>query len=305
MTTTALLIVDRDPAQRRRADALAAALAERGIAVDIAAAGASRSATTVQTTGGSTWCAEDAGAAPAFVVVDHRRLDQAELATLGARLPVAVFADRAGGAGDGCALVIDPDPASHPERYPHSAVALGPSWALPPGGDPIVARRIAERVAELAVPSAPLRPTVWSDWQRLLAWANDPPTRAASFTPAAIAEAEHRAWFARRLVDPEARLFIGASAGTAVGTVRLQRAGPRALVSIAIAPEARGRGHGGALLRALVAWCAATRFCAALDAEVALDNPASLTLFRRAGWRDAAAIERGGRAALHLVREVA
>jgi GNAT superfamily N-acetyltransferase len=146
--------------------------------------------------------------------------------------------------------------------------------------------RIAERITELARwPDAScLRWAAWDDADRLLAWANDPDTRAASFRDGIIARDGHLAWFARGLADPATRIWIGEVDALPVGTVRLTREGEAATVSIAVAPGARGRGTGRRLLADLVAWASATGFCGHLVAWVKDGNPASLRLFAGSGW---------------------
>lgn len=178
--------------------------------------------------------------------------------------------------------------------------------ALPRAADPPLdgggAARIAERVAELALaPPTCLRFAAWDDAERLLAWANDPATRAASFRPGAIDRAGHLAWLARTLGDPAARIWIGVLDGLPAGTVRLARDGTAATVSIQVAPEARGRGAGRRLLHDLAAWNTATGFAARLDAWVRDGNDASHRLFAGCGWRVA---ERGAVAAQPATRYV-
>lgn len=152
------------------------------------------------------------------------------------------------------------------------------------------ATRIATRIAELVRwPAAScLRWACWDDADRLLDWANDPVTRAASFSNAAITRDGHLAWLARTLADPESRLWLGQVDGQPAGTVRLARADGAATVSIGVAPEARGRGVGRRLLADLTAWNTATAFAPRLDAWVRDGNDASHRLFSGCGWPAAA-----------------
>src|SRR5206468_384825 len=85
----------------------------------------------------------------------------------------------------------------------------------------------------------------------LLEWANDPTTRGAGFHPGSIDPPTHRRWLEARLAAPQSRLFVGLEDGIPIGQVRLE-AGPdgRVEVGISVAPDARGRGVGRALLRA-------------------------------------------------------
>jgi RimJ/RimL family protein N-acetyltransferase len=151
---------------------------------------------------------------------------------------------------------------------PRSAATLEQIWRDPAGFDP----------EALIVRSA-----VWTDWEPVLRWRNDPVTRRSSFQTDEVDEATHRAWFGRRLEDPDCRLLIAEAAGAPVGQVRLDLAGNRATVNIAIAPEARGAGHGGDALRAAMDM-APQLGLSRLNAEIKPANDASLRLFRAAGF---------------------
>ena len=126
------------------------------------------------------------------------------------------------------------------------------------------------------------------DAQRLLAWANDPTVRAASFHARRIGWDEHRRWLAARLASPNCRLLIGVQGEMAVGQVRFDR-NPAGTVEIGISVggDARRRGVGAALLgAALEAVRADVAFDArAFVARVRVGNDASIRLFRGAGFR--------------------
>jgi spore coat polysaccharide biosynthesis predicted glycosyltransferase SpsG/RimJ/RimL family protein N-acetyltransferase len=141
------------------------------------------------------------------------------------------------------------------------------------------------------------RSAVWTDCEPVLRWRNDPVTRRFSFQTGELDEETHRAWFARRLQDPDSRLLIAEAAGVPVGQVRLDLAGERAVVNIAIAPEARGAGHGGAALGAAVD-LARQLGLTRLDAEIKPENEASVRLFRRAGFE--ATSDEAGRILMQL-----
>ena len=140
----------------------------------------------------------------------------------------------------------------------------------------------AEQPAELT-----LRPAEPADVHALFAWANDAVTRSSSFSAAAIPFEQHVAWFSRTLEDSTSTLLIGElPCEGAIGQVRLaRRASGDAVISVGLAPEARGRGFGGRLLEA-----AATRYCSAhpdcerIAAYVKPSNAASIAAFRRAGF---------------------
>jgi RimJ/RimL family protein N-acetyltransferase len=132
-----------------------------------------------------------------------------------------------------------------------------------------------------------LRSAGFGDAARLLAWRNDPATRRASFATAAVDAAGHAAWLRARLADPATLLLIAEDAdGTAVGQVRLDRDRARDAgeVSIAVAPQARGRGIARAALAALAA--RDDLGVATLRARVKADNAPSLALFAAAGYAE-------------------
>jgi RimJ/RimL family protein N-acetyltransferase len=125
------------------------------------------------------------------------------------------------------------------------------------------------------------------DAELLLAWANDPTTRATSFRPRMIAADDHRRWLAEMLASPSTRLLIGHAGSRPVGLVRLER-DPVGTVEVGISVErgARGRGLGRSLLTAALD---AARRDAALEARsflarVRVDNDASIGLFQGAGF---------------------
>jgi spore coat polysaccharide biosynthesis predicted glycosyltransferase SpsG/RimJ/RimL family protein N-acetyltransferase len=224
-------------------------------------------------------------------------------------LPVAVLPTAgnqrrmvAGLAGAGVPVLDAQRPAGWAAAL--AAAAAGAPLAVDGRG----ADRVAQRLIELDLPAAPqarLRACRWDDAGTLLAWANDPETRAASFASAPIAEPGHRAWLAGRLADPEARLWIveDPAGGAPVGTLRLARADGAATVSITVAPARRGQGWGGRMLAALAAWNRAAAFAPRLVAWVRDDNPASLALFATAGYRVDGRAAQAGRPATRFVLE--
>jgi RimJ/RimL family protein N-acetyltransferase len=131
-----------------------------------------------------------------------------------------------------------------------------------------------------------LRRATAEDADLLLAWANDPTTRAAGFHTRQIDAAEHRTWLAARLDSPESRLMIGLDGSRPVGMVRLDRdSADDVEVSISVAAEERGRGTGR---RLLAAGLAAGRDLFGPDgrfvARIRPENLVSLALFRSAGF---------------------
>jgi UDP-2,4-diacetamido-2,4,6-trideoxy-beta-L-altropyranose hydrolase len=127
-----------------------------------------------------------------------------------------------------------------------------------------------------------LRRAEAADAGRLIAWRNDPVTRQYSLQTEPVARAEHEAWLAATLRDPDHLLLVGAIGAEPVGTVRFDRLADGARrVSITVSPDRRGRGLGRALLHAACREVAPSR----LVAEIRDDNAASKRLFRGCGFR--------------------
>ncbi|HEY0436568.1 MAG TPA: GNAT family N-acetyltransferase [Phenylobacterium sp.] len=123
-----------------------------------------------------------------------------------------------------------------------------------------------------------VRPATAADALDVLAWRNDPVTRAMSRSREAVDEAAHMAWFERALADPKVTLLIGEEGGTKLGMVRFDHL-QATEVSINVNPACRGQGRGQALLAAALA-----QVSGEVVADVLEDNLASRRLFERAGF---------------------
>jgi predicted dehydrogenase len=133
-----------------------------------------------------------------------------------------------------------------------------------------------------------LRAAAAEDRDRLRAWRNEPAVRAASRSPDEVPAADHAAWFARRLADPDTRIFIVEHRGAPGGTVRVDRLrGDRGEIHVALAPEVRGRGLAAPALRQAAERGARELRLATVEANVREDNAPSLRAFARAGFEEA------------------
>jgi len=117
---------------------------------------------------------------------------------------------------------------------------------------------------------------------RLRALADAPEAFATRLEQAAALPPESWAQMARELPT-----FLAVEAGRDVGLVRADRDADDAdaawLISLWVAPEARGRGVGDALVEAVVQW-AVQRGFARLLLDVADDNHAAIALYARQGF---------------------
>lgn len=145
----------------------------------------------------------------------------------------------------------------------------------------------ARVLAALSAPRTRLRPATPDDCEAIFAWRNHPDTRRFFHYPAPVAIADHRAWFARTIADPDRRLWIGEEDAGATGVVRFDRDADNAsaLISVYLVPGKGGRGAGGRLIaagcaEAAVAWPGLT----AIDAEILPTNIASAGAFAKAGF---------------------
>lgn len=133
------------------------------------------------------------------------------------------------------------------------------------------------------------------DVDRVFEWANDPVTRQVSFNTEPIAYDQHVAWFERQLTGERQNLFIivaralddEALPGEPLGVVRLdalQDLPTACVVSINVAPQARGRGVGGRALAAATEAAIKLGFDT-IDAYIRPSNVASVRAFEKAGYK--------------------
>ncbi|RVU36773.1 N-acetyltransferase [Hwanghaeella grinnelliae] len=130
-----------------------------------------------------------------------------------------------------------------------------------------------------------LRPAEETDALDLLSWRNDPATRAQSKNPEKIDEASHLAWFRGKLASPDSLILIAEIDGTKIGSVRFDCAGEQAFVSIALAPDWRGKGLGGTVLIRGIDRFRDYGWRGQVLADVHVDNAASQRIFEQAGFR--------------------
>lgn len=126
-----------------------------------------------------------------------------------------------------------------------------------------------------------------TDAETTLGWANDPETVAASphrLEPVTLEQ--HRAWMHKHAA--ELWLARVPTTDTAVALLRLQPDGSvqgRAVVSINVAPAARGRGLGRQALQALLHTVVPERGVTQVIAEILPHNKRSQRLFREQGFQ--------------------
>lgn len=157
----------------------------------------------------------------------------------------------------------------------------GQRSVLSGAGRALVDGRGAARIAtELLSATVTLRDVETADARLLLAWANDPAVRAASFSGDPIDEEEHRDWMKRRLADPGADSYLAIADGEPWGQIRFDRGEDGCHeVGVSVAAEARGAGRAGALIRAGVRRLFATTGASSVQARIKADNERSTAAF--------------------------
>jgi RimJ/RimL family protein N-acetyltransferase/O-antigen/teichoic acid export membrane protein len=131
-----------------------------------------------------------------------------------------------------------------------------------------------------------LRAATSADAELLLGWRNDPLIRAVSRRPDPVAPEEHGRWLHGVLENPSRELFIAEYEGAPVGQVRLDRLdGSLWEISVALGPEARGRGLGRATITEAVAALREHEKGVAVVAFIRPDNEASIATFTAAGFK--------------------
>ena len=149
-----------------------------------------------------------------------------------------------------------------------------------------------------------LRLATADDGPSLLAWRNDPATRAGSIAQGEVAPQEHAAWLTAALASSTRRLFVGLHAGEAIGQVRLDhQAGTTWEISITVAPSARGRGHSKSMLVAAEQH-ARELGAKRLVATIRPSNDASIRAFKAAGYYGFAERTREGQTLLRCERRI-
>jgi UDP-2,4-diacetamido-2,4,6-trideoxy-beta-L-altropyranose hydrolase len=149
--------------------------------------------------------------------------------------------------------------------------------------------RGAERVVQrMLAAMLSLRPATPEDCRRVWEWANDPIARSVSFHSALIPWEDHVRWFSQKLADPASRFLIATDhQGVPIGTSRCDERDGRGVISVNLAPAARGRGLGTQLIRrtCMLAW-QGFQFNV-IDAYIKPGNQASILAFSQAGFAPA------------------
>ena len=130
-----------------------------------------------------------------------------------------------------------------------------------------------------------LRRAAADDSRDLWLWRNDEQTRRCSRAPDALAWPRHDAWYREKLKDCGSRFLVALDAGVRIGMIRFDRIdNDRFRANIAVAPAARGRGLGHAILRLGCDRLIQEYADATIVAEVRIENIASQRIFEASGF---------------------
>ncbi|MBC8505213.1 MAG: UDP-2,4-diacetamido-2,4,6-trideoxy-beta-L-altropyranose hydrolase [Anaerolineales bacterium] len=133
-------------------------------------------------------------------------------------------------------------------------------------------------------------------------WANDPSTRAASFSVNPISFESHIEWFKKKIIDPKCKFFIARDQNTApIGQVRFQIERKEAVISVSVDPNNRGKGYGQKII-----WLGAQRIfdrtsVELIHAYIKKDNQASILAFCNSGFVRVGEDEFQGNVAHHYI----
>lgn len=151
---------------------------------------------------------------------------------------------------------------------------------------------------ELGLDRIHFREAKKDDVDLIYRWANDPDVRRASFRSDPIPRVDHEAWYAARLADPGALLWIATNTSAIpIGIARFALEVDRAIISVALDPAARGRKYGVVLIREASKRLLG-RGIPRIDAFIRPTNSASLRAFHDAGYVQVESTTVSGQAAL-------
>lgn len=132
-----------------------------------------------------------------------------------------------------------------------------------------------------------LRPIHKEDCSLLWHWANDPVTRAASFSSGSIFWYEHIQWFDAKIESESCKMYIALdNRDQPVGLIRYD-IDPKneAVVSITIATQYRGKGYASLIAKKTSSKVLKESKLNQLNAYIKPDNLASIKVFLKAGFR--------------------
>lgn len=264
-------------------DAVVEGLRRRGLSIDVLTgsdhdvpARMARADVALSAAGSTAWELCAAGLAMVLVSIAHNQIPVArELHAAGAALDAGWYEDI------DVRVVLD----AVLRLVSDQAVRQGMSETARELVDGRGAHRVVRTLRGLRIR---LREARQDDAAMLWEWANDPDTRAASFTPHPIPWESHVEWLRGRLADPGSVIYIAEDPeGVPVGQVRFDMVLEpcrHVEIDVSVDPTRRGRGYGASILRVGVPRAAARLSADDVEAVVKLSNRASINAFQQAGF---------------------
>ena len=108
--------------------------------------------------------------------------------------------------------------------------------------------------------------------------------RRWSFTSDPISLNDHRQWFAKKLMDPNAHMYMAELDGQCVGQIRFDVAEKVAEVSVSVDSASRGKGYGTRIIMLGLDRLCSDADVSEIHAQIKSDNKASLAAFHKAGF---------------------
>lgn len=125
-----------------------------------------------------------------------------------------------------------------------------------------------------------MRKAAADDIPDLWLWRNDVQTRRGSRATDFVTWANHDAWYHQKLKDCDTQILVALEDGVRIGMIRFDRIEKdRFRANITVAPAARGRGLGRAILRLGCDRLIQDYAGATIVAEIRIDNIASRRIF--------------------------
>lgn len=140
------------------------------------------------------------------------------------------------------------------------------------------------------------------DCQLIWEWANDPNTRAVSFSSEPIPWESHVKWFSAKLTDSNCMFFIALDANDfPIGQIRYEVDGTEATVSVALAPSQRGKGYGTQIIQMASQKVFDCMSIGIIHAYIKPDNTTSIRAFAKVRFSNNGLIEVHGNPALDFI----
>ncbi|MBA3018326.1 MAG: GNAT family N-acetyltransferase [Proteobacteria bacterium] len=135
--------------------------------------------------------------------------------------------------------------------------------------------------------SLKLREVGENDCELLWKWSNDSVVRSSAFHSSPISWEEHKKWFATKLGDSNCFYCIAIDGlGKPVGQIRFDVSDGIAETDISVAREKRGLGLGQQIIKSGLEGLCKRMFIRRVYALVKIENIASVTAFKKAGFKN-------------------